>query len=145
MRANKRNQKKSGRKYRDNIISPESKKSKTSESKTEDELVVLPKPTTSKPIDFPKEDPKVRFSELESEEEFVSKPRQKPNQVLESDSDSDEASDDNERTLVSMSFKEGTMETIDKLTFLSQILIKKKQNIIGINIKRLKIGRRIHG
>ena len=35
LRANKRNQKKSGRKYRDNITSPESKKSKTSESKTD--------------------------------------------------------------------------------------------------------------
>ena len=105
----------------------------------DDELVVLPKPTTSKPKDFPKDNPKVRFSELESEDEFVFKPWQKPNQVLESDSDSDEASDDNERTLVSMSFKEGTMETIDKLTFLSQILIKKNQILLETILKGSKL------
>ena len=55
-------------------------------------------------MNFPEDSPKVRFSDLESEEEFVIKPKQKPNKVLETDSDSVEESDENKRTLIKMSF-----------------------------------------
>ena len=41
------------------------------------------------------------------------------------------------KTLVSISFKDGEM---DKLTFLSQILIKKLK-LFRVYLKRLKIGR----
>ena len=38
-----------------------------------------------------------------------------------------------------MSFKEGSMETIDKLTFLSQILIKKNKKLLESVLKGSKL------
>ena len=62
MRANKWNGIKSGCKDRYNITSPDSKKPKNSISKPADKHIKTP--------NYPPNSPKIRESELESEEEF---------------------------------------------------------------------------
>ena len=65
---------------------------------------------------------------MESEEEFVFKLRQNYICVESETEDSlidNENDNENEKTIMSKSFKEGDLETIDQLNFFSLILIKK--------------------
>ena len=104
LRANKRNNHKAGRKNRDNINSPESKKHKTQAE------VIIPE-----------------LDQLESESEFCFKKNQ---DQLELESDEDSTKSDMEKTVLSKTLSEGDMNYEDKLAFLNLILVKKNKKFL---------------
>ena len=108
LRANNRNGIRSGRKHRNNIPSPENQKK------------ISPK----KP-DLPKH----RLSDLESADEFVFK-KCSADKISETESDTENKEADQKKTILAKSFQDGQIKNIDKLTFLSQILIKKTKKLL---------------